>query len=418
MMAKVIRRGDDSLHQLADRIMPANQPKYPTISHLIRLKIFCQDMPTLNKKETKTQDNQLKYWLALSQIQQIGPIKFQKILNYFKNLEAAWQANAADLINAGLEEKLAQEIIIHKSQINPDEELSKLEKEQVKVTLITDGEYPKLLKEIYSPPPLLYYRGNLTCLNEFCLAVVGTRKYSSYGQQAAREIVSVLAQNGITIVSGLALGIDALAHQACLNVQGQTAAVLGSGIDWQNIYPSSNRHLAQKIIENSGCLISEYPLGTGPAKFTFPVRNRIISGLAIGTLVIEAPESSGALITAKHALEQNREVFALPGSIYHKNSVGANNLIKQGAKMVTSAQDILEELNLQAATQFIVNQKLIPDSREEEIILKILTKEPLHIDKIAEFSKLKINVLSGLLVIMEMKGMVRDLGGKNYVLAR
>lgn len=358
----------------------------------------------------------LKYWLSFSQIQKINPIKFNRIINYFNLLENAWQGNINDFKKAGIDEKLGEEIIIAKNQINPDEELEKLEKENVNIVLITDKKYPKPLKEIFDPPPLLYYRGSLDCLDNFCLAVVGTRKYSTYGQQTTEEITSDLARQNITIISGLALGIDAIAHQACLNTKGLTAAILGSGLDWQNVYPAANRHLAKKIIDNGGVVMSEYPIGTMPARFTFPARNRIVSGLSRGTLVIEAPESSGALITAKHALEQNREVFAIPGSVYNKNSVGANNLIKQGAKMVTTADDILEEFNLQQVLEIIDEKKPDCDSPEEKIILKILSKEPTHVDKIAQSSKLKINALLGLLTMMEIKGIIKDMGGKNYIL--
>lgn len=386
----------------------------PNPSQTENLKTALVDNPTKPDKEILPEE--AKYWLAFSQIQKIGPIKFQKILGYFNNLKNAWQAEAADFIKAGLEEKLAQEIIILRQGINPNEEWEKLEKEEVNFKTILDNDYPRLLKEIYDAPPILYYRGSLEPLNQFCLAVVGTRKFSPYGRQAAEEIVFDLASQGITIVSGLALGIDAIAHEACLKAKGKTIAVLGSGIDWQNIYPATNRYLAKKIIETGGAVVSEYPIGTMPAKFTFPMRNRIISGLSLGTLVIEAPESSGALITAKHALEQNREVFALPGNIFNYHSQGTNNLIKQGAKLVTKASDILEEFNWQQIADFGAETKITPDSLEEEIILKILSKEPLHIDKIANGSKLKVNVLASLLTMMEIKGMVKDVGGKNYVI--
>ncbi|MEK7653280.1 MAG: DNA-processing protein DprA [Patescibacteria group bacterium] len=372
----------------------------------------------LLKNGRETAPEEAKYWLAFSQINKIGPVKFRKILRYFNNLKNAWQADTASFIKSGIEEKLAQEIIILRSQINPDEEWEKLAKEKVNFVTITDESYPPLLKEIYDAPPILYFRGSLEPLYNFCLGVVGTRKFSPYGRQAAKEIVSDLSRQGITIVSGLALGIDAIAHEACLQAGGLTAAVLGSGLDWQNIYPSQNRYLANKIIESDGAILSEYPIGTMPAKFTFPMRNRIISGLSLGTLVIEAPESSGALITAKHALEQNREVFALPGSIYSVNSQGTNNLIKQGAKMVTKADDILEEFNLRQIAGFTKEKKIVPESQEEEMIIKILSQEPTHIDKIANESKLKINALASLLTMMEIKGMIKDAGGKNYILIK
>ena len=281
---------------------------------------------------------------------------------------------------------------------------------------INDQKYPKILKEIYSPPKVLYFLGNPEILEGINLAVVGTRKPTAYGRQATFEIVRGLAQNGLTIVSGLALGIDALAHQACLEAGGKTIAVLGSGLDV--IYPRANYFLSQKILKNNGCIISEYPAGTEPQKYHFPQRNRIISGLSLGTLIVEAPLDSGALITGKYALDQNREVFAVPGSIYSENSAGPNNLIKMGAKTVTEAKDILETLNIQMAENFMANQKIIADSREEEVLLKFLSKEPQHIDKIIEESKLESSIVNSTLTLMEMKGKVKNLGGMNYVLGR
>lgn len=363
-------------------------------------------------------EEKLKYYLALSRIQKIGPARWHKLLNYFKDPENIWKSNQSELTKAGIEENLAQEIICLRHKIDPQTELENVIKQNIKILLIQHDSYPKLLKEIYNPPILLYYRGSLDWLNQFCLAVVGTRKYSSYGKQLTQSLVRQLTEQNITIISGLALGIDALAHGTALECQGRTIAILGSGLDWPNIYPAANHGLAQKIIDSGGAIISEYPIGTRPTTFTFPMRNRIISGLSLGTLIIEAPASSGALITAKYATEQNREVFAVPGNIYSSNSAGTNKLIKQGAKMVTGIEDIIEELQLDQTTNFIKSQQLMPQSAEEEIILKILSQEALHIDKIAISSKLKINVLSGILTMMEMKGLVRDLGGKNYIIAK
>ncbi len=372
--------------------------------------------PQKPTKQAVLDNNELKYWISFSKIYQLNPLRFRKVLKHFSNLEIAWQADATSLVKSGLEDNVAQEIVAQRNDINPDDELAKLEKENINVVTTRDDNYPELLKEIYDYPPLLYYRGSLNCLEGFCLGVVGTRKFTSYGRQTTEEIVGDLARSKVTIVSGLALGIDAIAHWACLNAGGLTVAVIGSGLDWQNIYPSTNRMLAQKIIDGGGCVISEYPIGTMPAKFTFPQRNRLIAGLSWGTLVIEAPERSGALITARHTLEQNRETFAIPGSIYNKNSQGTNNLIKQGAKMVTSASDVLEEFNLQQTMDFTSADKPQPGSPEEEKILNILTREPIHIDKLVKQSNIKINVLSGILSVMEISGVIKDLGGKNYII--
>jgi DNA processing protein len=358
---------------------------------------------------------QIKYWIAYSNILELGPVNFLKIVNHFQDMEIAWTASPTELKRVGLDEKMIGLIISARLKINPDIEIQKLDKANVWASLITDDSYPKPLKEIVNPPPVLYYRGSLNHLNNHCLAIVGTRKFSLYGKQAVEQITRELSGHGITIVSGLALGIDALAHAACLSTGGQTIAVLGSAVNKECTYPSSNRHLAEKIIDSGGAIVSEYPIGTEPNKFTFPMRNRIISGLSSGVLVIEAPKSSGSLITAKHALEQNRDIYAVPGNIYNANSSGTNHLIDQGAKLITSSQDILEELNIQLTLKGIIDRPKTANNEELEI-LKILTNTPLHIDKIKVSSKLNINVLSSLLTKMEIKGLVKDIGGKNYIL--
>jgi len=354
------------------------------------------------------------YWVGLSCIRKIGPATWQRLLAHFATAKEIWEANAVDLASAGIGEQVAQEIIIERSAIDLDDELEKLHRSQCAIITIKDPPYPELLKQIYQPPTVLYYRGSLSCLRKRSLAVVGTRKYSTYGKQVANDIVSHIATQHITIVSGLALGIDALAHQAALTSSGTTAAVLGSGIDDGSIYPSTNRFLAQQLLEHGGALISEYPLGALPTKFSFPLRNRIIAGLTFGTLVIEAAESSGSLITARYALESNRDVFAVPGSIYNPQSVGTNNLIRAGAKMVASAQDILEDIGLSELTTSPISDP-INLTEDECKIYTLISKEPLHIDIIARTCNIKSNVLSGLLMILEMKGVIKDIGGKQYV---
>lgn len=359
----------------------------------------------------------IKYWNAINLDPKIGPKRFKFLYSYFGSMEQAWQADFSDLKKSGLEEEIINHFLAKRVEINPDQEIEKVEKEGLRIITIKDKEYPKLLKEIYNPPALLYIRGCFSKEDELALAVVGTRKVSPYGKQITPEVVRDLASSKITIVSGLALGVDSLAHQAALEAKGRTIAVLGCGLDKQSIYPSSNRKLAEQIEEN-GAVITEYPLGTLPLKQHFPARNRIIAGLALGTLVIEAPEESGALLTARHALEQNRDVFAIPGPIYSKTSIGPNNLVKMGAKLVTSAQDILDELNLNLAVQYQATRKIVPDTKEEAKILKHLSKEPIHIDKLVEKTGLDAAAVSSTLTLMEMKGKVRNLGGMNYVLAR
>jgi len=362
--------------------------------------------------------NDLKYWVAFSKNPKIGATRLTKLYNFFHSMEEAWRASFSDLIKAGLDENIANEFLAQKISTNPDAEWEKLEKEKIKVVTIADENYPKLLKEIWNPPAILYIKSDSPQKDDFNLAVVGTRKISSYGKQITPVLTRDLISNGFSVVSGLALGVDALAHKTAVEAGGKTIAVLGSGVDEQSIYPVQNRYLASQIIESGGAVISEYPVGTLALPTHFPHRNRIISGLSLGTLVIEAAEESGALITAKCALEQNREVFAVPGSIFSPTSTGPNNLIKMGAKTVTSINDILETLNLIHAVDFIQNKKILPATPEEEKILKGLSFEPTHVDKIILNSKLDASKVGAILTLMEMKGMVKNLGGMNYVLIK
>jgi len=350
--------------------------------------------------------------------ERIGPARFKKLLGGFSSLEEAWKnGSEQDFITAGLEEDLASEIVLRRGQIDLAKEQQKMDKENIKILTIFDEGYPKLLKEIHQPPPFFYLKGELKKEDEYAIGIVGTRKLTAYGQQATDKLATDLAQAGLTIVSGLALGVDTLAHLAAIKLRKRTIAVVGSSIDSLNIFPSQNRRLADQIAQN-GVVISEYPIGSPALKHHFPARNRLISGLTLGALVVEAPEKSGALITAAHALEQNREVFAVPGSIFSASSVGPNNLIKMGAKLITGATEILEELNLKNLTANIAAQEILPETPEEEAILKILSHEPLPIDRIVQETKLDTATINSTLVLMEIKGKIKNLGGMQYVLAR
>jgi len=358
----------------------------------------------------------LKYWVAFSKIESIGPQKLQKISRYFPDMRLAWTGTYPEFKRVGLSDKDAELIISARTSIDPDKEWENLQKLNVQVLHLKQDKYPKLLKEIYSPPPILYVRGAIPANIDFSVAVVGTRKITEYGRQTTPEIVKPLTRSGLIIISGLALGVDALAHQSCLEAGGQTVAVLGCGLD--AVYPVANRHLGLEIMASGGALVSEYPPGTPPLKQHFPVRNRIISGLARGVLVVEGGEDSGSLITAKCALEQNREVMAVPGNINNTTSHGPNQLIKMGAKAVTTHLDVLETLNLELVEQFTDNKKIIPSSEEEKTLLQFLSAQPQHIDEIIQKSKLNTRITNATLTMMEMKGMVRHLGGGNYVLSR
>ena len=362
-------------------------------------------------------DNDLKYWNAINKIDQIGPARFKRLYNYFSSMEEAWQAIPSQLREAGIEENVIEIFIEQRGKIDPDQELEKVKNEHINLITVKDEKYPKLLKEIYDPPALLYIRGQFAKQDEFAVAIVGTRKVSNYGKQVTPQIAQDLAGAKVTIVSGMAQGVDSLAHEATLASGGRTIAVLGGGIDQKSVYPPSNRKLAQEIIE-SGAVISEYPITTEPLAQHFPVRNRIISGISLGTLVIEAGEESGALITARSSLEQNRQVFAIPGSVFSENSLGPNNLIKMGAKLITSSQDILDELNLNLAIEYVKAQKIIPDTKEEALLLEHLSREPLHIDRLVEQTGLDTAKASSTLTMMEMKGKVKNLGAMMYVVTR
>ena len=288
---------------------------------------------------------QAKYFNGFNLIEGIGPIAFKKLLGYFKSLEIAWSANINEFNKAGLNKSIIEQIRIRRPKINLDFQMEKINKEKVSLITIQDNNYPELLKEIHNPPAILYIRGNLELNDKLSLGIVGTRNISPYGRQITPLITASLIKAKLTIISGLANGIDTLAHETAIKNNGRTIAVLGAGVDKNSIYPRINKYLAEKIIQN-GALISEYPIYTQPSRQSFPQRNRIISGLSLGVLVIEAQERSGALITARNALEQNREVFAIPGHILSPNSIGPNKLIKMGAKLVSETNDILEELNM------------------------------------------------------------------------
>jgi len=356
------------------------------------------------------------YANALNLITDLGAVRLARLLSHFGSFRKAWEAGRADYVAAGFNPKLAEAIMKRKPEIDPPIEFGKLAKLGIEILLQNSPEYPDILKEISASPPLLYVRGQKEVLNTTALAVVGTRKMTTYGSQACQEITTGLVNSKLTIVSGLAFGVDAAAHKACLEAGGRAIAVLATPIDNPNISPRQNFALAQKIME-TGCIISEYPVGFTVAKGNFPVRNRIISGLAVGTLVVEADVDSGSLITASFALEQNREVFAVPGSIFSQVSRGTNNLIKKGAKLVNSYMDIIEELNL--------DQAPVPEielegasSEQEQLILEKLSRDPIHIDDLVRAIDMPAAEVSAALVMLEMKGRVRNLGGAKFAKIR
>ncbi|MFC1964042.1 DNA-processing protein DprA [Chloroflexota bacterium] len=359
--------------------------------------------------------SEVKYWVGFSLIPGIGRVRFSHLDSYFDSLEHAWQASPGELKKAGLDSKAVNAVISWRPRISLDEEMLKLERYKVKVLTFHDPAYPARLKEIYDYPAVLYVRGSLLPEDEWCLGVVGTRRATAYGKQVTEEMVTDLAQSKITIISGLAKGIDTIAHRSALAADGRSIAVFACGLDF--VYPSENTELAHRIIKQ-GALVSEYPLGTRPKPEYFPRRNRIMSGLSLGVLVIEAGDSSGALITAQMALEQNREVFAVPGSILSPVSRGTNHLIQEGAKLVRDYTDILEELNLTAAARQIEISEILPASDTETLLLRQLGTEPTHIDEVCRTSNLPTATVSSTLAMLELKGLVKQVGPMNYVLSR
>lgn len=350
------------------------------------------------------------YWVALSTHQKIGARTFLKLYKRFKKLANVWQANSRELSEAGLDlgQINAVKEVIQKK--NPEKEWEKLKKYQIDILIYPDENYPKILKELPDPPGILYLRGKIIPQDNLAIAVVGSRRFTPYGQRAVEKLIPPLVEKKLTIISGLALGIDALAHKAALTAKGRTLTVLPGGLD--RIYPTTNIKLADQILASGGGLISEFPLGTPALKFNFPIRNRIIAGLSLGTLVIEATNDSGSLLTASAAIEYNREVFAVPGPIFSESSEGTNRLIKMGAKIVTMPEDIFEELKIEhSKTPMIISA----DSQEEANLLNLLSN-PTSVDNLVKKSNLSTAIVNSVLLEMEMKGKVTNLGGSRYVI--
>jgi len=359
---------------------------------------------------------ELKHWVAFHRIPGLGRVRFALLERYFGSLAEAWRAGPGALKAAGLDERTAQNIVQARPAISPEEEMERLERYRIQVLTLHHPAYPPRLREIDDPPPILYVRGELQPRDEWAVTVVGTRGATPYGRHVAHDFAWGLAKNGITIVSGLARGIDAVAHQAALEAGGRTLAVLACGLDM--VYPPEHRGLAQRILAQ-GALLSEYPLGTQPKSEHFPRRNRIMSGLSLGTLVVEAGERSGALITARWALDQNREVFAVPGNVYQGRSRGTNRLIQDGlAKLVLSVEDILAELNLTHVAQQMVMAELIPTDPVEEAVLRSLAQGPLHIDEVRRGSGLPMSQVSSALTMLELRGLVRQVGPMTFIRVR
>lgn len=283
-----------------------------------------------------------QYWIWLSRIEKLGSIKTQKLLEIYDVPKNIWNATKEELLKIeGIGEETTKQILKEEYRKGLEKYEIYMKQNNIELIHIYDKYYPEKLKTIYDKPIVLYIKGNKSILNEFSLAIIGCREHTKYGEIVAKNISYQISKNNIVTISGLAKGIDSIAHKETIKAKGKTIAVIGSGVD--NIYPEENKELAKEIIKNGGAIISEYVIGTKPQKMNFPARNRIISGMSNGVVVIEAKKKSGTMITVDFALEQGKEVFAVPGNILSPNSEGTNELIKQGAKLITNIEDILEE---------------------------------------------------------------------------
>ena len=357
----------------------------------------------------------LRYWVGFNIVRGIGPTRLRALLDYFGDIERAWHAPVEELHSTGLDRRSLENLLAARAALDLDRMLERIAAAGAQVLTWESSGYPRLLREISDPPPVLYVKGTLMEEDAWAIAIVGTRRASAYGREVTRQLSAALARSGITIVSGLARGIDAEAHWAALKAGGRTIAVLGCGMD--QVYPPEHRQLADEIAAH-GALVSDYPLGTQPEGVNFPPRNRIISGLSLGVLVAEAGVRSGALITADYAAEQGRDVFAVPGSILVRPSAGTNALIRDGAKVVLGPEDILEELNLTMVAEQTEARQVLPSDATEAALLARLSAEPTHVDELQQQVGLPIAQVTSTLALMELKGMVRQAGGMKYVVAR
>ncbi len=360
----------------------------------------------------------LYYWIALRLTFGIGNVNYKNLISHFGTPEKIFSAGREELLQVeGISSRAVDSIVEFKPAPEIEKELEAIESKGIDIVTITSDIYPENLKNIYDPPPFLYVKGELAARNKSAVAVIGSRNASSYGLKAAERLSRELASLGITVVSGMARGIDSCAHKSALAGGGRTIAVLGSGIDM--IYPAENAKLYKSISER-GAVVSEYMIGTEPHSYNFPARNRIISGMSLGVLVVEASPKSGSLITARCALEQGREVFAVPGNVYSFNSKGSHLLLKSGAKLVEKASDILEELRLETSgsaksASGALLEPLEELSKEGRKVYDILGDEPVHIDDIITKLGMSIGVLSSVLLDLELKGHIKQIPGNRYL---
>lgn len=357
-----------------------------------------------------TQPEGSAFWVAFHLVPYIGSNRLDRLLDRFGSLAEAWSAPASDLRTV-LDERSLASLLGKREEIDPAQELERIDRAGIQVLTKQCADYPRMLAEIPVPPPVLYVKGELSYLDAVAVSIVGTRKLTSYGREITRRLATELAEAGVVVVSGLARGIDGIAHEAAITAGGRTLAVLGSGVNV--IYPPEHRGLAERII-GAGAVLSDYPPNRGPDAPNFPARNRIIAGLTLGTIVVEAPARSGALITTDFAVDYGREVFAVPGSVLSHASAGCHRLLRQGARLVTCAADVLDDLNLVAPGELAPVQQALPLDEDERRLLALLTGEPRHIDEVAEAAGRPISHVAALLLTMELKGLIHNAGAQHY----
>ncbi len=357
------------------------------------------------------------YYLAFSRLGFIGPVKFDQLLKYFGSAKKAFFAPISEYAVFAWNENQLTRFTELKKTFSPEKELQQMERQGIKMVIAGEEEYPPNLKEISDAPYVLYIRGELKPEDKLALAVVGSRRMSSYGFQVIETLIPELVLSGLTLVSGLAFGVDYAVAKVALDNGGRSIAVLASGVDV--VTPRTNEDLARRLLETGqGAIVSELPPGTQPLPHYFPVRNRIISGLSLGTLVVEAAAKSGSLYTAEAAVEQGREVFAVPGSIFNPLTAGTARLLKEGAKMVLTAADILEELNVETSKGQIMAERELPQDGKEVELLEIIGHDEIHVDLLAKGSGWKISDINSTLMSLELKGLVKNLGAGVYRAAR
>jgi DNA processing protein len=398
------------------------------LDNVLRRGLGSRDMANVAVTAPTPASREGTYWLALALTQGLGPTRIKKLIEHFGTAERVFQASLTELEAMGMRAVSAQSIATGKSLELAQQECGKAVEARARIISLSDPEYPARLKEIYDPPVVLFVKGSVEVLAQPGIAMVGTRHPTPYGSGMAERLSTDLASRGLVIISGLARGVDTASHRGAVAAKGRTVAVLGTGIDV--MYPKENSRLAEQIVALGGALITEFPVGTSPTPQNFPIRNRIISGMSAGVLVVEAAEYSGTRITSRCALEQNRDVYAVPGNVTNKNSWGPNTLIKQGAKLVATWEDVWEELpaDVQEVLNSMPNESpgpetasLFPDqatSPHEKKILKLLkADESTHIDQLVELleNEMSSSEIFAALFELELNGKVRQLPGKNFV---